>query len=303
MTERRAGAVVNPVSGDGRGVTMLETLRAALGDGWRVDATVLSGPGEADDAGRSFADRELLAVVGGDGTVREVASAYLAEGREPPPLYVVPGGRGNSLYRHCYGEHDWRAVARRVGRAFEVRPVDAGRYKADGETGYFLLGFTGGLFRAAVEASEAFGWLPGPLAYLLGMGRSVLREDPVEVRLEADEEPLFEGPAHLVAVGGGRYRGSRFDLLPGSRPADGDLHALVVEATDLRDVLAITRAGPAGRQVEHPAVHYHRSPAFDLSSPSGLPVEVDGTVVDDPVCEAHLAVVPGALRFAYPAGF
>jgi diacylglycerol kinase (ATP) len=135
------------------------------------------------------------------------------------------------------------------------------------------------------------------------MGRSVLREAPVDVRLDAGEETLFEGSAHLVAVGGGRYRGSRFDLLPESRPADGDLHALVVEATGLRDVLAITRAGPAGRHVEHPAVHAHRAPAFDLSSPSGLPVEVDGTVVAAPVREAHLTVVPGALSFAYPRGF
>jgi len=303
VSRRRAGAVVNPVSGDRRGVAMLETLRASLGEDWDVDATVTGGPGETAIAGRSFADRDLLAVVGGDGTVREVASGCLDAGADSPPLFVVPAGRGNSLYRHLYGDTDWRAVARPVGRAFESRPLDAGHYAADGETGHFLLGFTGGLFRAAVEASETFGRLPGPLAYLLGMGRAVLGEDLVEVRLGTDDGTLYEGAAHLVAIGGGRYRGSNFDLLPESRPADGDLHALVVEATGLRDVLDIIRAGPSGRHVEHPAVHYHRAPAFDLSSAAGLPVEVDGSVVPDPVWAASLAVRPGALSYAAPPGF
>lgn len=303
MSRRRAGAVVNPVSGDGRGEAMLGTLHASLGEDWHVDATVTGGPGETGDAGRSFEDRDLLVVVGGDGTVREVASEYLDSGADPPPLLVVPAGRGNSLYRHLYGDTDWRAVARRVGRAFESRPLDAGHYEADDETGHFLLGFTGGLFRAAVEASGTFGRLPGPLAYLLGMGRAVLRQDPVEVRLGADGTTLYEGSAHLVAVGGGRYRGSNFDVLPASRPADGNLHALVVEATGLLDVVGITRAGPSGRHVDHPAVHYHSAPAFDLSSAAGLPVEVDGSVVPVPVREASLAVRPGALWYAAPTGF
>lgn len=304
MSESRVGVVVNPVSGDGRGVSMLESLRACLGPERHVDAKVTAGPGDAPAAARSFADRDLLVVVGGDGTVREVASAFLeAERAEAPPLFVVPAGRGNSFYRHLYGRADWRALARRLGRGFESRPVDAGRYDADGETGHFLLGFTGGLFRAAVEASETFGFLPGPLAYLLGMGRALTRESPVSVRLAAGDETLYDGPVRLVAVGGGRYRGDRFDLLPESRPADGALHALVVEPTGLRDVLAITRAGPAGTHVDHPAVHYHRAPAFDLSAPEGLPVEVDGTVLAESVTEAYLSVLPGALSFAYPTGF
>lgn len=304
MSESEVGVVVNPASGDGRGLSMLETLRACLGPACRVDAKVTAGPGDAPAAARSFADRDLLVVVGGDGTVREVASAFLAAaGTEAPPLFVAPAGRGNSFYRHLYGRADWRALARRLGRGFEARPVDAGRYEADGEVGHFLLGFTGGLFRAAVEASETFGFLPGPLAYLLGMGRALTRESPVSVRLAAVDETLYEGPVRLVAVGGGRYRGDRFDLLPESRPADGALHALVVEATGLRDVLEITRAGPTGGHVDHPAVHYHRAPEFDLSAPDGLPVEIDGTVLADPVREAHLSVRQGVLSFAYPTGF
>jgi diacylglycerol kinase (ATP) len=295
--------VVNPVSGDGCGVAMLEPLRASLGGDWHVDANVTGGPGETAAAGRSFDECDLLAIVGGDGTVREVASGFLNANTDPPPLFVVPAGRGNSLYRHLYGDTDWRAVASRVGRALDARPLDAGHYETDTETGHFLLGFTAGLFRAAVEASETFDRLPGPLAYLLGMGRAVLRQDPVEVRLGADGTTLYEGSAHLVAVGGGRYRGSNFDVLPASRPADGNLHALVVEATGLLDVVGITRAGPSGRHVDHPAVHYHSAPAFDLSSAAGLPVEVDGSVVPEPVREASLAVRPGALSYAAPTGF
>lgn len=51
-------------------------------------------------------------VVGGDGTVREAASALLDSTDDPPPLLVVPAGRGNSLYRHLHCRVDWRRRGR-----------------------------------------------------------------------------------------------------------------------------------------------------------------------------------------------
>lgn len=306
MRPERVGALVNPVSGDGRGRELAAELRACLDDRVALDARVTPGPGAVPQTVSELTDGDpdldLLVVVGGDGTLSEVADALV--GADAPPLFVVPAGRGNSVYRHLYGRADWRALVRRLSRDLEARPVDLGRYDAGpAGAGHFLLGFGGGLFRAAVEGAESFGSLPGPVAYVLGTGRALLGSDPVPVRLETGGREVFDGPARLVAVGGGRYRGNAFELLPDSRPADGQLHALVVEATGVREAVRIARAATTGRHVEHPAVNYVRAGTFDLSAPEGLPVEVDGTVLDAPIREAHLEVVPGAVRFAYPRGF
>lgn len=336
MRPERVGAVVNPASGDGRGRELLADLAGIFEDardGATVESTVTDGPEDVARATREHVDAgvDVVAVVGGDGTLREVASALYEQGQggrdgheppdrrdDPPPLFVVPAGRGNSTYRHLYGDADWREVARGLAAGARTEPLDLGRVESESAVlqQYFLLGFTVGLFRNALVAAEAFRALPGPLAYLLGTVRAVLATDPVEVSVARDSEgresnELFAGGVRLVAVGGGRYRGSAFELLPDSRPGDGNLHLLLVEPTGAREAVRIGRLARRGEHVSHPAVHYFRGEAFDVrarsgasdsheSGSGGLPAEVDGTPVERDLREAHLEVLPGALSFLVP---
>ncbi|WP_276257822.1 diacylglycerol/lipid kinase family protein [Haloglomus litoreum] len=308
----QVGAVVNPTSGDGEGRTLARTFAARYGDG--VDEEVTRGPDDVPRATRALAGEvDLLVSVGGDGTLREVASALYAwreeTGREPPPLFVVPAGRGNSVYRHLYGEADWRALAARLGEGVVTRPLELTRVETEPPTDarYSVLGVTVGLFRHALDGAERFRALPGPLAYLLGTATATLFADPVAVRVGRSDERLFAGDARLVAVGGGRYRGGTTRLLPDSRPGDGCLHALVLEPVGGREALAIARAAREGNHLDHPAVHYFTGETFDVragagtGSPDGtLPAEIDGTPLPD-LTDLHCEVVPGALSVAYPA--
>jgi diacylglycerol kinase (ATP) len=288
-----AGAVVNPASGDGAGERLAREFADRV-DG--ADLRVSTGPDDVSRVARELADRDLLAVVGGDGTVREVVDAV---GDDAPPLFVVPAGRGNSTYRHCYGAVDWRHLADGIADGMTTRPLDAGRVESAAFEGGFVLGYTAGLFRAAVGAAETFDALPGVVAYVLGTARAVFAAEPTRVTVDADGEQVFDGRARLVAVGGGRYRGNAFELCPDSRPADGSLHLVVIEPTGLRGAVRVTRAALDGQHVHHPAVHYRRASTVRLSSPEGFPAEVDGTPLDACV-EATVECLPGVLSLAYP---
>ncbi|PSQ00478.1 hypothetical protein BRC89_01700 [Halobacteriales archaeon QS_4_70_19] len=266
----RVGAVVNPTSGDGEGRTLARTFAARYGDEVRREVT--RGPDDVGRATRALAGEvDLLVSVGGDGTLREVASALhgwaTETGRDPPPLFVVPAGRGNSVHRHLYGDSDWRELAARLG---------------DGVVGR-------------------------PLELTLGTATATLPADPVAVRLGRADERLFAGEARLVAVGGGRYRGGTTQLLPESRPGDGRLHAVVLEPVGGREALAIARAARTGDHLDHPAVHYFTGETFDVRAGAGtgesvgsLPAEIDGTPLPD-LSDLHCRVVPAALSVAYPA--
>jgi len=297
----RVGAVVNPHSGDGDAASLFADLAECLPDA-EVDARITTGPNDVPAATREQAQwADLLAVVGGDGTLREVAET-LVEADSDVPVFVVPAGRGNSSYRHLYGDADWRGVARGLGDGLEHRPLDVGHVDADppvAET-HFVLGFTAGLFRNAVVNAERFRALPGPLAYVLATAQAALLDDPVAASVAVDGERAFEGSARLVAVGGGRYRGSGFELLPDSRPGDGRLHALVIEPVGLRESVRLGRLAKRGRLREHPAVSYAAGEAVTLRSDAGLPVEVDGTALATPLSAARLSVVPDALAVAHP---
>ena len=304
MRPERVGAVVNPASGGGDAASMFADLADCFPDA-AVEAHITTGPADVPVAAREQAEwADLLAVVGGDGTLREVASA-LVDADADAPLFVVPAGRGNSTYRHLYGDDDWRDVARGLAAGTEPRPLEVGRLEADPavEETYFVLGFTAGLFRDALANAERFRALPGPVAYVLATAQAAAVDDPVAVSVDVDGASLFDGRARLVAVGGGRYRGSDFELLPDSRPGDGTLHALVVEPAGVRGSLRLGRLAREGRLLEHPAVSYATGEAVTVRSraDAGLPVEMDGTPVSTPLSTARLSVVPGALEVAYPA--
>jgi diacylglycerol kinase family enzyme len=299
VTPDRVGCVVNPASGAGRGRALLGDLRGLFPDS-DLEATVTERDADVPEAAHAHADADLLVVVGGDGTVGEVAGTLADEGA--PPLFVVPAGRGNSVYRHCYGDAAWRDVARDLARGVDARPLDLGEVRTEPpvDRHSFVLGFTAGLFRSALDAADSLRFLPGPLAYLLGTARAAVSDPPLEVTVTVDDTERFDGSARLVAVGGGRYRGNAFELLPDSRPGDGRLHALVVESTSAREWIRLARLARDGDHVAHPAVHYWQGETVGLQAADPLPVEADGTVLT-PVRDAQLRVRPGAVQLAVPS--
>ncbi|WP_336133944.1 diacylglycerol/lipid kinase family protein [Natronomonas amylolytica] len=304
MKPARVGAVVNPHAGSGNAAELFAELSTCFPDA-EVDARITTGPDDVPVAAREQARwGDLVVAIGGDGTLREVAAA-LVEADADTPLFVVPAGRGNSSYRHLYGDDDWQAVARGLSDGIDRRPLEVGRIEATPgiEPTYFVLGFTAGLFRSALDHAERLRMLPGPVAYVLATAGAALVDDPVEASVDVDGESLHDGPARLVAVGGGRYRGSDFALLPESRPGDGTLHALVVEPADLGGSLRLGLLARQGRLLDHPAVSYATGEQATLRSDAGLPVEMDGTAVPTPLSRATATVVPDALSVAYPTGW
>lgn len=301
MKPERVGAVVNPHAGPGDAAALFGDLASCFPNA-EVDARITTGSDDVPPAAREQARwGDLVAVVGGDGTLREVVETLVRADLETP-LFVVPAGRGNSSYRHLHGDDDWRSLARRLGEGVESRPLEVGRLSAEPpvEAEYYVLGFTAGLFRGALDNAERLRWLPGTLAYVLATAQAAVFEDPVDVTIDLDGERFFDGTTRLVAVGGGRYRGSDFELLPESRPGDGVLHTLVVEPAGSVGSLHLGRLAMQGRLLEHPAVEYGTAESVTVRSSSGLPVEVDGTAVQTPLERAGLTVVPDAVRIAHP---
>jgi len=302
--DQRIGAVVNPQSGAGDGLQRYRELTTIFSDATH-SKYVTTRPRENEAATRDQAPGvDLLVAIGGDGTLRDVVDALVDEA-DPPPVFVVPAGRGNSSYRHLYGEQSWQSVARELRAGITAAPLTVGAVRATPplEMEYFVLGFTAGLFRSAVTHARRFEILPGPLGYLLGVGRAVLGDEPVTATLAVDDETVFSGDARVLAVGGGRYRGRNFELFPESRPGDGRLHALAVEPTGLGASMDLLRRARRGHLHSHPRVHAASGTSVTITADSKLPVEVDGTPSPHAIGSADIEVLPDALTYAVPPGW
>ncbi len=303
----RFRVLVNPAAGSGRAGRRLVELEAALGArAVPFDVARTERPGHATElARRARADGvEALIVVGGDGTLNEVAQAYVsADGRaEPgPALALVPGGTGGD-FRKTLGLGD--AVAPAVERllASKGRPLDLGLLRVtsdDGElvTRAFLniasFGI-GGLTDRIVNESPK--WMGGRLAFFTGTLRAMFRYRNQPVRVLVDGAPFLEGPIVNVALANGRYFGGGMHIAPEAELGDGQLDVVALGDLGPRALLGLTRRLYAGRHLGLPKVTSTRGRLVRAEplGPEPVLVDLDGETPGRLPIEADLA--PGALR-------
>ncbi len=126
--------ILNPAASGGRGGRLRPKVEAGLARR-KIPFTLFrsEGPGHAEALAREAVldGAELILVVGGDGTIHEVANGLLKGEAKCPPIAVVPVGTGNDFYRMVSG-------SRSIGGALdalldgEVRDFDVGRVRFDG---------------------------------------------------------------------------------------------------------------------------------------------------------------------------
>lgn len=298
---RRAGAVMNPDSGARRGKRLANRLPELCSRPEWVFKT-LGKPLSLDWLGSFVEELDLLVVVGGDGTVGKVASTLHEAVEDPPPLAIVPAGRGNSAYRHYYGDRAWQEVVRGLAGGMRTGPLDLGRVKTPvtAPARGFVLGCSVGLFPHSLRVADRLSWFPGRIAYVLSSAWASLVRPAVPVAVEDAEEILFEGKALIGAAAGGRYRGRDHELFPGSRPGRERLDFLVVEPRSIGGLMELFPAMRRGEHLSLDGVHRWRARRFRLRSSSPLLAEMDGTLFERPVREATLTAQPAALQVAYP---
>ncbi|MEY9988231.1 diacylglycerol kinase (ATP) [Streptomyces sp. V4I8] len=240
---------------------------------------------------------DLVVVIGGDGTVCEVVQAL--EGPVPrASLAVVPGGTGNSGYKMLWGERPWtvslKAVLADAGAdgSARLRRLDLARLAETGKCVYLGAG-SGMIAETLITVRRTPGHGRERYARAIAEVAAAYRAYPG--RVTVDGHTLYEGPTLLVNVGGGRYRGGRFDVLPYTALDDGLLDVCVVgsgiAATE------VPRLMLTADHIGHPATLYARGRTITIERIDGgrLPLEHDGEYQEDIGASATFEVLPGRI--------
>ncbi|MDH6131826.1 diacylglycerol kinase (ATP) [Kitasatospora sp. MAA4] len=297
---RRVTVIANP-----RGGTAAEVPSGAVVDrleraGVEVRVVRTGWPGHASELAREAADAGVDAVVavGGDGTASEVAAGLAGVGGTA--LMVVPAGTGNSFYREIWADRPWaEALDEAFGAGRPVlRGVDLARVAETGELA--LLGACSGLVAEALAVASGLGEVVGRDRYQQAVALTLRDFAPYPGRVSIDGELVHEGTVVLANVGGGRFRGGSFMVLPHSVLDDGLLDVCVVTGRlDPRELPGLTREG---RHTERPEVVYRRGRSVLLERTDGEPLtfERDGEVMTGSATRYRLDVVPAALNVLAP---
>ena len=286
VVNERASGVEDPRRTADELVALLQELGAT------AEGVVTHTQDDLFEALRSAAatDRRVV-VVGGDGSLHEVANAPLGR---LPELALVPAGRANNIAR-ALGIPTDRAGALAVAAGAPVRPLDALRVETPERRVYALEALSAG-FQA--EARSTYNGknsadLPRGLRAAAG---AIWRFAPYRVRARVDGGELNSSSGAQLFFSNLPYFGFGFEVDPGADPADGRLEAILIEAQRRRTLLRLLAAAYRGRHLGRRGVERISSRHAELTEP--LPLVADATPLG--TTTATVDVEPARLRVAVP---
>ena len=294
---RRVLIIANPAAR--RGKRLAERARAALASrSVHSDIVFTERPGHAAELatahGRNY---DAVFVVGGDGTVMEVAGALAGSSIR---IGVVPGGTGNLLARAVGIPLSVRRAVPALLNGGELL-IDLGRFESGG---HFAIAAGVGIDAAMV--AETPGWLKrrlGVLAYTI-MGtraalRAVLRRRSFHARVTIDGTVHERHAAAVMVANFGAVLGNRITLGPEIRTDDGLLDGCIFSPDSVSDAIRIM-----GRLLRRdfrsdPCMFYARGTTISVETIPALPWQADGELMG--TTPFQVVVEPRAVRLLVPA--
>jgi YegS/Rv2252/BmrU family lipid kinase len=249
-----------------------------------------SGRDAAREAAREAAARgEVVAAVGGDGTIGLIAGALRNTGA---PLAVIPAGRGNDFARVMQIPTD-PVEAARVALDGDVRTVDVGDVDGDPFVCIASFGFDSDANRLANEAK----FVRGNLVYLYAALRALAGWKHASFRVVVDGQP-HDVRGWSVAVANSKAYGGGMFIAPHAEVDDGLLDVVLVsessKLTFLRDLPKVFK----GAHIRNPRVQMLSGKTVELSADRPFTIYADG----DPIGElpATVSISPASLKVLVP---
>lgn len=304
------------------------TLKAK---GINFDAHETQHAGDATGATRVAlrAGYQLIAVVGGDGTLSETAAGFFdldkqdrtdEQGKKsdaalPAPvcpeaaLAILPAGTGDDFARGLSGRREpVEAWLQRLIDYYErpatsmTRDIDVITGSTDAGAQSFIcinvvtLGIGAEVAGRVAAQGALMRRLPGEARFSAAAIGALIAWRERRVRVTVDDRDAFECSSNLLAVANGVYAGGGMMFAPGARPDDGLIDVLLAadinRATILRELPRIRR----GAHLDNKSVRTLRCTRvrIETTTQDALPVEADGNVRGH--TPAQFQIVPAAIR-------
>jgi diacylglycerol kinase (ATP) len=288
----------NPIAGRGRGKWTAQRLERRLrADGYAV-RTCFDAP---DQITMDWAGGEIRAavIIGGDGTLRTVASRLLALRGQAPPMLPVPFGTANLMGRHLgidWNDHTLEAgVSDAVGQ-LKIRTLDAAT--ANGQL--FLL--MAGIGFDAMVVHELDRIRTGPInmaSYLLPAAIAMRDYSFPALRVIVDGQEIFASRPAVAFVGNVKEYGTGFSVLPFARPDDGLLDVCVIPCSSRLELLKSFLLALTAQHVKQAGTKYFTGKSIQIESETAAPVQLDGDAGGFTPLDIRL--LPMRLPFIVPA--
>lgn len=296
------GVIINPEAGARSAETLIPRLQKLAAHGLaRLDIRILDNGGRIEELIHDLQqEADIIAVVGGDGTLNGAVNGILQSSRPNTPLAFIPKGRGNDGARSIpsFLRPD---DLRKLFEGQNCRKVDVGRITfPDGSVRRFVNIASMGLSATSVDIASHFPRVLGHYCYLMAAGAGLLRERPFDVRMSIDggDEITLPG-CRMLAVANGRYFGSGLRIAPDAIIDDGLFDVVTVSGISNPGVLRNLPKLRNGTHVHLSCVRQWKATSISINADDRVPIEYDGETGSE--LPVDIQIEPGAITWIDPS--
>lgn len=290
----------------------------------KFESHVTTQAGDATIAARAALrdGYEIIAVVGGDGTLSEAAAGFFALDEQVSTehipesinkdavLAILPAGTGDDFARGLKGKRvsvrqwtDSLVLYCRNPDQSKTRLIDAIYGVANNGLNTFIcinvvtIGLGAEVAHRVATQSRLMHRLPGEARFVAAACGALAAWRERKVRVRVDDDEVIERRTNLLAVANNVYAGGGMMFAPAARVDDGNLDVLlswdITRAGILRELPRIRRGGHLANPNVR-AIQATRVEIETIGQENDLPIEADGNVRG--VTPARFLIMPRALR-------
>ncbi len=300
--------IINPAASGGRGRrAALEILALLDARSVPYDLRYTDSPGHASELAVEALEAGVggILVVGGDGTMHEVAGGLLGCDRGPlPPVALFPVGTGNDFHRMVGADRSAAAVAR-ILEGGAVKHFDVGRVRWENGERIFVNLFGVGVDVEVLRRRARFARLTGLAQYLAALVHALItfRAPEIEIVVGGRDPASVVGSTTLTVITVGPSIGGGFMINPGACATDGMLDLCHVPAVNWLQISVLVPRIIRGTHRGMRLLTMCQLREARVGRTDGKPLwfEIDGELAPEPARELQIQVLPRALPVMVPA--
>lgn len=275
--------VANPSAGRGRGRKVAESVANVLRDrNQDFELFLTEGPKHAVElAYQASRKHEIVAALGGDGTINEVLSGIWETEFK---LAIIPGGTGNDYARGLDIPRDPLAALDLIqnGRAVKVDVVK----ETDRMFGVVsTIGFPSTVLVNVNAHRDS--WLKGSPVFLASVAKTIRELESYRVKITLDHKEIDTKVVGVVLMNM-PYGGGGLKFAPDARYNDGLISVVIIKEVGKFELMRALPTVYFGKHVNHPKVEILQGKKVRIEAEQPLIKSFDGDLAGTTPLEAEI---------------